>query len=121
MRRCGWSTARGKRSTLACWTTCHTGSGTIADCAPLLTRWKDVAAACGYAFVNADVSHGEFYCGPGGIAYQPEQVARVVAAWGGVAWEAGPAEAEVYFPQAIPEFIMLFDRGAFQDLEEVEE
>jgi len=45
----------------------------------------------------------------------------VAAAWGGTAWEAGPAEAEVHFPEAIREFITLFDRGEFPDLEEGDE
>jgi hypothetical protein len=40
---------------------------------------------------------------------------------GGTAWEASPAEVEVSFPDAISKFIALFDRGAFPDLEEVEE
>ncbi len=93
------------------------------DCGlcPIAHALEDVAAACGYAFVNADVSHAEFYRGPDDVTHQPEQVARVAAAWGGTAWEAGPVEAEVYFPEAIAEFITLFDRGAFPDLEEGDE
>jgi hypothetical protein len=63
----------------------------------------------------------EFYLGPNFAAHRPAQVARVAAAWGGTAWEAGPAEAEVHFPEAIREFVTLFDRGAFPDLEEGDE
>jgi truncated hemoglobin YjbI len=85
---------------------------------PVAHALEAVAAACGYAFVNADVGWAEFYPGPDYAAHQPEQVARVAAAWGGTGWEAGPAEAEVHFPEAIREFITLFDRGAFPDLEE---
>jgi len=88
------------------------------DCGlcPIADALDDVAAACGYAFVNVDVGWAEFYPGPDGLAHQPEQVARVAAAWGGTTWEADPAEAEV-LPEAIREFIALFDRSAFPDLE----
>ena len=94
--------------------------GVREDCGlcPIAHAREDAAAACGYAFVNVDMSHAEFYPGPDGVPHQPEQVARVAAAWGGTAWEAGPSEAEVFFPEAIREFIALFDRGAFPDLEE---
>ena len=69
------------------------------DCrlCPIAHALEDVAAACGYAFVNVDVGWAEFYPGPGEMAHQPEQVARVAAAWGGTAWEPGPAEAGVHF------------------------
>jgi hypothetical protein len=93
------------------------------DCGscPIARVLEDVAAACGYAFVNVDVGWAEFYPGQDDGTHQPEQVARVAAAWGGTAWEAGPAEAEVHFPEAIREFITLFDRGAIPDLEEGDE
>jgi hypothetical protein len=97
--------------------------GVREDCGlcPVAHALEDVAAECGYAFVNADVGWAEFYPGPDGGAHRPEQVAQVAAAWCGTAWEAGPAEAEVHFPEAIREFITLFDCGAFPDLEEGDE
>ncbi len=41
------------------------------DCGlcPIAHALEDVAAACGYGFVNADVSHAEFYPGPDEVAY----------------------------------------------------